>query len=69
MNSGRYLDLTTGKTGSYDRDHARVFRQLEKLPDDVTVLQGGDAVLSEGVDIVFAASTDADAVILRGGGA
>lgn len=69
MKSDRYLDLRTGKTGAYDGGHARVFRQLEKLPDDVTVVQGGDAALSEGVDAVFAFSTDADAVILRGGGA
>lgn len=73
MKTERYLDLQTGQTGAYDASQAAVFPQLERLPDNVSVLRGGDATLTDGVDHVFlsagGASVGGDPLIIRGGGA
>lgn len=63
------VNLLTGRTGHHPAEQVRIFPQLEQLPADVDVVRGGDARLSEGVEIVFTSSPDAADVIIRGGGA
>lgn len=60
------VNLLTGRTGRHPAGQVRIFPQLEQLPDDATVVRGGDAELSEGVDFIFTTSTDADALVFRG---
>lgn len=60
------VNLLTGRTGRHPAAQVSIFPQLEQLPDDVTVVHGGDAELSDGVDFIFTTSTDADALVFRG---